>query len=143
MTNIMRRDPFAMDDLFGDLMKGFFVKPVRFESEVPEMRVKMDVKEDDKAYVVHAEMPGVAKEDIHVAIEGRMVTISAEVKRASERKEGEKVLHEERYYGKVSRGFSLDRDIDEATAKAKFENGVLELILPKKVEATSKRLMIE
>jgi HSP20 family protein len=143
MTNIMRRDPFAMDNVFDDVMKGFFVKPIRFANETPEMRINMDLKEDDKAYVVHAEMPGFAKEDIHVAIDGRSVSISAEAKRASERKEGEKVLCEERYHGKVYRGFSLERDIDEAAAKAKFENGVLELILPKKAEAAGKRLTVE
>ncbi len=144
MANIVRRDPFAVDDLFDDLMKGFFVRPMRYQgSEAPTVQIKMDVKEDEKAYTVHAEMPGVSKDDIHVNVEGGMVTISAEVKRVNEQKEGEKLLHSERYYGKVSRGFTLGQDIDEANAKAKFDNGVLELTLPKKTAAATRRLAIE
>jgi HSP20 family protein len=72
-----------------------------------------------------------------------MVTISAEVKRESEQKEGEKVIHSERYYGKVSRSFTLGQDVDEANAKAKFDNGVLELTLPKRAVSATRRLTVE
>jgi HSP20 family protein len=143
MTNIVRRDPFAVDELFDDLMKGFFVRPVRIPGGEAAMQIRMDVKEDDKAYTVHAEIPGVQKEDIHVTLEGNRVAVSAEVKRESERKEGEKVIHSERYYGKVQRSFTLDKDVDEAGAKAKFENGVLELVLPKKAGTPTRRLAVE
>mgnify|MGYP001102398796 FL=1 len=144
MTNIVRRDPLAVDDLFDDLMKGFFVRPVRFSgAEAPSVQIRMDVKEDDTSYTVHAEMPGVKKEEIHVHVEGGRVTIAAEVKRESEQKEGEKVIHSERYLGKVSRSFTLGQDIDEAHAKAKFDNGVLELTLPKKAASAARRLAIE
>ncbi|TCS72181.1 heat shock protein Hsp20 [Sulfuritortus calidifontis] len=144
MANIVRRDPFAIDDLFDDLMRGFFVRPMHYPSEVQALgHVKIDVKEDDKSYTVHADLPGVKKEDIHVNIEGNTVAINAEVKRESEQKEGEKVLHSERYYGKVYRSFTLGHDIDEAAAKAKFENGVLDLTLPKKTTGAAKRLTID
>jgi HSP20 family protein len=143
MANIVRRDPFAVDDLFDDLMKGYFVRPVRYPGTETPVQIKMDVKEDDKAYTVHAEMPGVKKEDIHVSVEGNMVTISAEVKKETERKEGEKVIHSERYYGKVYRSFSLGQDVDDSSAKAKFDNGVLELVLPKKAAAATRKLAIE
>lgn len=143
MANIMRRDPFAVDDLFDDLMKGFFVRPMRFAGMEPIVQIKLDVKEDDHTYTIHAEMPGVKKEDIHVSVEGGMVSIAAEVKRESEQKEGEKVLHSERYYGKVSRSFTLGQDVDEANAKAKFDNGVLELTLPKRAVSASRRLTVE
>ena len=143
MSNIVRRDPFAMDELFDDLLKGYWVRPMRFPTEVPEMQsIRMDVKEDDKAYTLHAEMPGVNKEDIHVSIDGGMVSVSAEVKKSSEKKEGEKVLRSERYYGKVSRSFSLGQDVDEAAANATFKDGVLELVLPKKATAAARKLTI-
>lgn len=142
MTNIVRRDPFAVDDLFDDLMKGFLVRPVRIPGGEP-VQIKMDVEEDDKSYTVHAEIPGVNKEDIHVTVEGNTVAVSAEVKRESERKEGEKLIQSERYYGKVYRSFNLDKDVDETGAKAKFENGVLELVLPKKAVTPSHRLTVE
>jgi len=99
-------------------------------------------KEGDKAYTVHAEMPGVKKEDIHVTIDGNTVSISAEVKKDSEEKEGEKVLRSERYYGKVSRSFGLGQEVDEASASAKFNDGVLELVLPKKAPTASRTLTI-
>ena len=102
----------------------------------------MDVTEQPKAFLVHAELPGVKKEDIHVTIEGSQVSISAEVKQEKEVKEGDRVLRSERYFGQVSRSFQLAQDVDEAQALAKFNDGVLELNLPKKAAGTSKRLTI-
>ena len=140
MANILRYNP--ADDAFDDLFRGFFIRPVRFEGQ-QEVQIKIDVSEDDKAYTVHAEIPGVKKEDIHVTVEGNQVAISAEVKNEKEVKEGEKVLRSERYYGKVSRAFALAQDLDEAAAEAKYNNGVLELRLPKRVAAKTKKLTIQ
>jgi HSP20 family protein len=143
MSNIVRRDPFAMSDFFDDLMRGYWVKPMHWPKEMPEMQsIRMDMKEDEKAYTVHAEMPGVKKEDIHVAIEGNTVSITAEAKKDSEEKEGEKVLRSERYYGKVSRSFALEHEVDEASASARFNDGVLELVLPKKAMTEARTLTI-
>jgi len=145
MANILRYSP--ADTAFDDLFRGFFMRPVRFPARFDEvqsdMQIKLDVKENDKSYNVHAEIPGVKKEDIHVTIEGNQVAISAEVKNEKEVKEGEKVLRSERYYGKVSRAFSLDHDVDESTAEAKYNNGVLELNLPKRTSTQSKTLSIQ
>lgn len=140
MANILRYNP--ADDAFDDLFRGFFMRPVRFEGQ-QEMQIKLDVREDDKSYRVHAEIPGVKKEDIHVTIDGGQVAISAEVKNEKEVKEGEKVLRSERYFGKVSRVFVLGQDVDEAGAQAKYSDGVLELLLPKKVAAKSRTLTIQ
>lgn len=142
MSNLVRREPFAIEDMFEDLMKGYFVRPMRFFGGQAEM-IKMDVKEDEKEYTVHAELPGVNKEDLHVSIEGNSVAITAEVKKTSEQKEGDKVLRSERYYGKVYRSFTLDQAVDEANARAKYDNGVLELVLPKKATTASRKLTIE
>ncbi len=138
MANITRFDP--LDDLF----RGFFVRPMELGSEgLAPSSVKVDVKELDGAYVVHAELPGVKKEDIHVTVDGNLVAISAEVKREKEVKEGERILRSERYFGKVSRSFQLGQDIDDAKAAAKFADGVLELTLPKRAASASKRLTVE
>ena len=138
MANLLTRyDPF--DDFF----RGFFVRPVDFSSPAEAPSIKIDVKEQDKAFVVHAEMPGVKKEDIHVSVDGAMVSISAERKEEKEVKEGERVLRSERYFGKVSRSFQLGQDVDDSAAAAKFTDGVLELTLPKKAPVASKRLTIE
>jgi HSP20 family protein len=141
MANLTRYDPFDFGvEPFDDLFRGFF-RPVHFsDKELPQF--KMDVKENDKTYTVHADLPGVKKEDIQVTIDGNLVTVSAESRRESEQKEGEKVLKRERYFGKVSRSFSLGTDVDEATASAKYAEGVLELTLPKKTTSAQKRLEV-
>jgi HSP20 family protein len=140
MANILRYTP--ADDAFDDLFRGFFMRPVRFNGQ-QEIQIKIDVSEDDKAYTVRADIPGVKKEDINVNIDGNQVAISAEVKNEKEVKEGEKVLRNERYYGRVSRVFSLADDVDDAAAQAKYNNGVLELWLPKRAAAKSKSLTIQ
>lgn len=143
MANITRYDPFDMTfEPFDDVFRGFF-RPVRFEGQPQQMQIKTDVKENDKSYTVHAEIPGVKKEDIHVTIEGNQVSISAEVKKEKEEKEGEKVLRSERYYGKVYRSFALGQDVDEAAATAKYTDGVLDLTLPKKATSGAKKLAIQ
>ncbi|MEW6678624.1 MAG: Hsp20/alpha crystallin family protein [Pseudomonadota bacterium] len=143
MSSIVRRDPFAMDELFDDLMKGYWVRPMQWPKEMPDMQsIRMDMKENETAYTIHAEMPGVKREDIHVTMEGNRVSITAEVKKDREEKEGEKVLRSERYYGKVSRNFVLEHEVDEAGANAHFSDGVLELVLPKKAMAAQRKLEI-
>jgi HSP20 family protein len=146
MANISRYDPFNLvrPDPFGDiddLFKGFFMRPV-FEGH-PQMQIKIDVKEDDKAYTIHADIPGVKKEDIQVSIEGNQVSISAETKMEKEEKKGEKVLRSERYVGKVARSFTLAHEVDEAKSQAKYSDGVLELTLPKKAATSAKKLAIQ
>ena len=140
MANILRYSP--TENAFDDLFRGFFMRPVRFEGQ-QDIQIRLDVSEDEKAYSVHAEIPGVRKEDIHVNIDGNQVAISAEVKNEKEVKEGERVLRSERYFGKVSRTFVLDQDVDEETAQAKYTDGVLELRLPKRSSAKSKSIAIQ
>ena len=142
MANISRYDPFG--DVFDDLLKGFFVRPMAYEGQPAAAgRIKIDVSEKDNAYIVHAEIPGVKKEDIQVSIDGDQVSISAEARAEKEVKENERVLHRERYYGKVARSFRLGTDIDQSTANAKYADGVLELTLPKKVDAAGRQLTIQ
>lgn len=147
MANLARFDPFnlARTSPFGDiddLFKGFFVRPVLME-DPPQMQIKLDLKEDDKAYKVHADIPGVKKEDIQVDIDGNQVSISAESRIEKEEKKGEKVLRSERYCGKVARSFTLAHDVDEAKSEAKYSDGVLELTLPKKAASSSKKLKVQ
>ena len=83
------------------------------------------------------------KEDIHVRIDGNTVAISAEVRKQAEQKEGEKVLRRERHFGRTSRSFALEQEVDEATATARYQDGVLELVLPKKAAAAARRLAVQ
>ncbi|HEX4984450.1 MAG TPA: Hsp20/alpha crystallin family protein [Burkholderiales bacterium] len=140
MANVSRTTPFS--DPFDDFFKGFFVRPVSVDTQAPAAQFRMDVTEEDGAYVVHAEVPGVKKEDINVTIDGNQVAIGAEVKSRTPEK-GEKSLRSERYYGKVYRAFSLAQDVDEGAAQAKYADGVLELRLPKKAATSARKLAIQ
>lgn len=104
--------------------------------------IKLDVDESDGEYIVTAEIPGVRKEDIDVRIDGNLVTLSAEVKKESEEKKGNRVLRSERQYGFASRSFTLGSAVDDAKADAKYANGVLTLKLPKRAPESRKRLSI-
>lgn len=142
MANITRFSP--LEDAFDELFRGFFVRPISFEAPSAGVgHFRVDVSETEKAYVVRAELPGVRKEDINVAIDENDVSISAEVKHEKDAKDGERVLRTERYYGKVHRAFSLGQPVDETTARAKYVDGVLELTLPKKAATQAKRIAIQ
>lgn len=132
------------DDFFRDIAPGFYVKPLHGDGLPNPSQIKVDVKENGDSYIIHAEIPGVPKDDIHVAVDGNVVTLRAEVKQLDSTSEDEKTLRSERYYGAVSRSFQLAMDIDQSQAKAKYDNGVLTLTLPKKqAQSGSQRLMIE
>lgn len=136
MSNVSRYSP--IDELF----RGFFVKPMDLPQGTVPQQIKLDVKEQAEAYLVHAEIPGAKKEDIHVEIEGNQVVIRSEVKQEKDVKDGERLLRSERYFGEVSRSFQLAHDLDEARSTASFTDGVLTLSLPKKAAASGKRLTI-
>lgn len=137
MNNLIYRDPL------NDLLRGFFVRPVEFGDTKETPALTVDVTEQDEAYAIHAEIPGVNKEDIHVSIDGAVVSISAERRNQKEVRDSNKILRSERYFGKVSRSFQLPQEVDESQASAKYSEGVLELLLPKKAASQAKRLSIQ
>jgi HSP20 family protein len=141
MTRVQVYDPFAGNGI-DELFRGFFA-PVRRGDQDAPAGIKIDVTENDKGYVVRAEIPGVSKDEIDVAIEGSQVTIGAEVKRETERKDGERVLRTERYTGSLFRSFVLPVELDESASEAKYENGVLELRLVKKPAVAGRKLTIQ
>ena len=140
MANITRYNPF--EDYFGDFGKGFWMKPFAFPAET-ELKMKIDVKEDEKAFTVKADIPGVKKEDIQIDVDDDQVSLRAEVKQEKEEKKGEKVVYSERTYGMVSRSFRLPSDVDAKGAKAEYKDGVLNLTLPKKSNGSAKRIAIQ
>ncbi|WP_382153540.1 Hsp20/alpha crystallin family protein [Hydrogenophaga sp. ANAO-22] len=140
MNSLIARRGF-FDDFFNDVAPAFYVKPLHGDGLPAQIRV--DVKETPEAYTLQAEVPGVSKDDIHVNVDGKLVTLRAEIKQQDSQTEGGKLLRSERYYGAVSRSFQLPVDVDNSAAKAKYENGVLQLTLPKKTAAAAQRLAIE
>lgn len=107
------------------------------------LRMRIDVHERDDAYEVKADLPGVRKEDIEVNIDGKVVQIDAEVHRESQTKdESKKLVRSERYHGRLSRTFSLARDVDEARTVARYADGVLTLELPKKAGESARKVEV-
>ncbi|NHL69263.1 Hsp20/alpha crystallin family protein [Burkholderia ambifaria] len=143
MSNMTRYDPFSIEPV-SELFQGLF-RPLRgmaLADEADLASMKIDVTENDKAYTVNAELPGVLKDDIDVQITGNTVSINAKIERNNEQKEGERVIRRERYSGAISRSFSLSGDIDDANATATYQDGVLSLTLPKKALVGQKKLTI-
>jgi HSP20 family protein len=150
-TPRVRRDLFGAP--FGNLFDEFFSEMAaperwlplmaRWPAELPTvMRARMDVLDKGTAYEIVVDLPGVKKEEINVAVEGRTVSITAEAKREREKKEGEKLLHSERYAASYARSFELPTEVTEKGADARFENGVLTLTLPKREPSAAKRLTV-
>jgi HSP20 family protein len=131
-------DPaFDMPSVF----KGVF-PPMWMETENMAPMIKLDVEEGDDRYLVKADIPGVAKDDIHVDVDGNQVTIAAEVRREKKDEKEGKVLRSERYYGTMTRAFTLPMDVEFAKAEAKYADGVLKLTLPKRRGAVTHRVEI-
>lgn len=134
--------PYDPDTGIDELFRGFF-QPIRREGRGSAINIKMDIAEDDKSYTLHAEVPGVAKEDIQVTIEGNQVTLGAEIKREKDVEDGQRILRSERFYGNAYRTLTLPTEVDEAQSVAKYKNGVLEVKLVKKPLQSGKRLHIQ
>jgi HSP20 family protein len=146
MANITRWSPFkSLSRLeqglpFDDFFRGFGLRPQWADLEAPDVRI--DVSEKDDSYCVKAEIPGVDKNDIDVSINGNQVAISAEVKRETKKKDDEREICTERYFGQVYRSFGLPGEVDNDKANAHYENGVLTLHLPKKQNGSARKLTI-
>ena len=142
MTSPLTRGSL-LDEFCKEVAPGFFIKPLHGDPVPGASQIRIDVSENDQAFTVRAEIPGVNKQDIHVSVEGSIVTLSAEIRQHDAEREGEKLLRSERYYGSVSRSFQLPAEVDEAQSKARYENGILLLDLPKKVSNSPQRLTVE
>ena len=139
LTEIARFNPFMdIDDVFNR----FMLRPFARTGLEMEPQIRMDVKDVDGEYRINAEIPGVKKDDIHVSIEGKRVSISAEVKQEKEVKEGERLICCERSYGMTSRSFTLADEVDQGKVQAKYNNGILELTMPKKSGAVRKEIPV-
>ena len=136
MPSIFRGN--LLDDLFDDSFKSF---------NSTEM-MKADVKELENGYELSMNLPGVKKEDIKAELKNGYITVSASTENSSEEKDDEgSYLRRERFYGSTSRSFYVGDQVREEDIKAKYENGVLTLTVPKKdakqIEAEKKYIAIE
>ncbi len=132
-----------VNDELDNLLEGFF-RPLRRKPDGAPAGVvpAMDVTERDNEYVIRMDMPGVSREDIDITLAEGVLTICGEVKRQHEEKAGDRVIREERCYGKLTRSVRLGSHIDEKKVAANYKDGVLELILPKAEEVKPKKITV-
>jgi HSP20 family protein len=131
-----------VESMFGELFTPF-ARGTPLWSEEGTTTPRLDLHETDKTFEVQAELPGVKKDDVKVSIDHQRITIEAECRTANERREGENVVYSERSARKFMRSFMLPSEVDDTTAQAKLENGILSLSLPKKQGSEARRLTIQ
>lgn len=143
MMSTVRFNPFRITDpdLFGEVLRNSLFRSADTADASQEKRIRMDVREDESSYLVSAEIPGARKEDIHVSIEGNQVSIDVESIQGAD-SNGRKVIHSERDYGKLTRRFLLESEVDDTLSSAKYTDGVLELTLPKKVAVSARKIVV-
>ncbi len=102
----------------------------------------MDVTESDTAYTVVLDVPGVAKAQLKVSVEGRRVSVETTDAVPVEGQDAQRVLYRERTAARYARTVSLPAEVDQAASQATFENGVLTLTLTKKVPTGATQISI-
>lgn len=121
------------DDFFGD-----FAFPTRRATKfyVPASNImRTDVKENENGYELDIDLPGFKKEDVKAELKDGYLSIWAETTSEQEDKEEDgKYIRKERYSGSCSRSFFVGEDITEEDIKARFDNGILKILVPKKEE---------
>lgn len=139
LTNRNDWNPFAQ------FMKQFedeFFAPMASYSGAPSVASpRMEWQENERAYFLSFDIPGMRQEDIKIDLKENTLLVSAERKQSSERKEGES-LRSERFYGVYQRAIELPRDVDEENVQAEYNNGVLEVLIPKTEKSKGKNIQI-
>ncbi len=149
MSNLTRWDPFKeLDDLQNRLSTLFGRAPIRRDTDkrealtVAEWAPLVDITEDEKEYVIKVEVPEVKKEDVKLAVDEDVLTISGERKFEKEEK-GKKYHRVERAYGSFMRSFTLPEDTDSNKITADFKDGVLKVHLTKTEKAKPKSIEVK
>ena len=102
----------------------------------------LDVAETEGGYSVAIDLPGVAKDDVKITIDGRHVSVTAQTQREETEKEGERVIYRERSSQSFARSFTLPEEVDQDASQAKLDSGVLSLTRAKKRAAAARHLTI-
>ena len=143
MTREAREMARSFDRLFDDTFGGLLGTPAAGKGEVAARSPALDVAESDRAYTVKLDLPGVAKEDVKVSIDGRRISVEAQTRKDEEKKEGDRVVYRERSVSSYARSFTVAVDIDQGESGAKLENGVLTLTLAKRGAPASAQLSVD
>ena len=120
---------FFNDNLFDDFF-GDFMRPA-FKTEYKPMLMSTDIVENEGGYELDIELPGYKKDDVKAELKDGYLTISAQTHSETEDEQKGKYLRRERYVGSCSRSFYVGKDVKQEDIKARFEDGVLKVCLPK------------
>jgi len=136
-------DRFAGGFGFPSVQRMFDVEPLWRDDTVPGMTLPaVDVSEDDKAFKITAELPGMSEKNIDVTVTGDLVVLKGEKQQEREEKGKNRYLSE-RSYGSFQRSFYLPEGVARDKVTAEFKDGVLTVTLPKTVEAQAQQKKIE
>jgi len=141
-------NPFRqLETLQSDLGRFFDFPLLGWSGQAPDLfdgtlNPAIDVYDEKNNYVVKADLPGLSKEDIDVSVVEDTLVIRGE-KKHERKTESKNFLREERYFGTFQRAVALPSSVDVDHIKAAYNNGVLELILPKKEDAKPKRIDVD
>jgi HSP20 family protein len=128
---------------FDDLMGGWFRSPAVLRRDEVARMPAIDVSEKEESYLVKAELPGVARENLDITINDGVLTINAERKEEKKEEKDDRVIRQERYLGKLVRSLRLGSDIDEGRIEAQYQDGVLKLSLPKTAEVKPRKVDVK
>jgi HSP20 family protein len=147
MNLVPRNQIYDLDSLFNDLFHGFGRPALKTEPSDSMAGMRVDVHETDEEYEIHADLPGVKKDDISIILENDVLTVSASKNTESEKKEKGKVIWRERSSGSISRSFNVNPGTTQKDVKANFTDGVLTLAVPRrqpeKAKPSSQRIAIK
>jgi HSP20 family protein len=133
------------DRMFNDVMRDFFGRSARGEgagTQEQQWAPRLEAYAKDGDLVLHADLPGVSLEDVDITLDGNVLTISGERKGTTQ--EGVSYYLNELPYGRFRRSVAVPEGIDADSIKARFENGVLEVLLPgATAQLEPKRIAIE
>jgi HSP20 family protein len=129
----------SLDRLFDDGFDRFFGAA---EGDAALRNPSLDVSETDNGYKVVLDLPGVAKDDVKITIDGRHVSVAAQVQREETKKEGERVIYRERASSSFARSFTLPEEVDQEGSQAKLDKGVLTLSLARKRVLAARQLSV-
>ena len=137
-----RKDLWNLEDHFNRMFETFLPARLRDDRRAGEWAPAVDVYESEKAYVLKAELPEIEEKDVHIHVEGNILTLTGERKHEEE-VEKEHYHRTERFYGTFTRSFALPETVDRDKIKATFKRGIMKLEMPKKEEVKPKEIKIE
>ncbi len=129
------------DHPFTGLIESFFDEATRRGGNTSDFSPRVDLSRTEEAFFVQVDLPGMTRDDIHLALENDTLTLSGE-RKFEAREDGPQFDRIERTYGSFSRTFHLPTSVDSEAVKATFENGVLTVELPKAEKARSRQIEI-